>query len=419
MKKIFFLLAGVLLCQEVLSQQCGLSFFDFNDLDHDGSGHVKIRFITNTENSDLDRFEIYRSRDNAATFQIAGVIPATKSGNVTYDYTDLGADDPIPPAPTVYYRIIWYSITNEACTSNTRTIDGPITYSNPCNAAGFTVPDNNVCTGSSSPFIITNSPSNVSWSLSPNDPSIATLTTFGGTKVIVNQIGNGFVTLNASITGAGCSRNFSQNLMIGNALLVNNGITGYTINGSPRPLGSGNSNGIPGGTSAAIAISLNNPTAVGNVTWSVTSAGSPAITGFSQSGNGQNASFSINLPSMAWSNSCTLGYSASTDCGTTLGSVQFTVFKSGGFFTVMQSGSSEVITIQSQRNQNKREGAAPGLSKIYGVRIIDQNGIIRKNYNYSAGILNTTLYLNGLMAGVYVVSIFDGSNWTNRKIFLR
>lgn len=144
-----------------------------------------------------------------------------------------------------------------------------------------------------------------------------------------------------------------------------------------------------------------------------------AITSFGQSANGQNAAFYINLPSSAWSNSATLKYSASTDCGTTEGNVQFTVFKSGGFFTVMQSGSSEVVTIQSQRNQNKMEGTVPGFSKIYGVRIIDQNGIIRKNYNYGTGILNTTLYLNGLMSGVYVVSIFDGSNWTNRKIFLR
>jgi hypothetical protein len=419
MKKTYVLMAGVMLCLNALSQQCGLSFFTFDNLSKNGSNNVTVRFITNTENSDLDRFEIYRSRDGASTFQIAGVIPGTKSGNVTYNYTDLGAQNPIAPADRLYYRIIWYNTVGEACTSITRTVLPPIAYSNPCTPTALIVPDNKVCSGSSAAFEITNSPNIVSWSLSPNNPAVATLTPFSGTRVIVNQIGAGFITLNASVSGNGCTKNFSQQLIIGNAPVENNGISTYTINGSLRSLGSGNGNSVSAGSTSSINISLNNLITLGNVTWSVFQSGSPAISGFGQTGNGHQAWFNINLPTGQMSNSASLNYTAAHGCGTTNGNVGFTVFKSF-FFTVMQAEGSDQVTIQSHSN-NTRNTAVETMStaKIYGVRVIDQSGIVRKNYSFKGGIFNTTLYLKGLRSGIYVVSVFDGSRWSNRKIFLK
>lgn len=421
MKKTLFLAMGIVLCQQALSQQCGLSFLTYDECNKNSSNQPFVRFTSNTENNDLDRFEIERSRDNNATFQVIGVIPATKNttGNTTYNFTDVCAPAPISPATRVYYRIKWYSTSNQACSTVVVGLLPPFSScSNACTASVLLVPDNKVCSGSSAAFEVTNSPGIVSWSLSPNNASVATLTPFSGTRVLVNKVGDGFVTLNASVSGNGCSKNFSQPLIIGTAPIENNGISTCTINSVMHPLGTGNGGPISAGSTASIQVNVNNLLTVGNVTWTINNPGSPAITGFGQTANGHQAWFNINLPSGAWSNGATLDYSAQTGCGTSEGTIGFSVYKQF-FFTIMQDDGIDAVMIKTH-GSDPRSAAAEGTPpKIYAARVIDLNGIIRKNYSYAGGIVNTTLYLEGLRPGIYIVSVFDGSAWNNKKIFLK
>jgi hypothetical protein len=55
-------------------------------------------------------------------------------------------------------------------------------------------------------------------------------------------------------------------------------------------------------------------------------------------------------------------------------------------------------------------------SKIYQLRIIDENGNVKKLYQYSSGIINTTVSMSGLIKGAYTIQAFDGKTWSSVKV---
>ncbi len=54
---------------------------------------------------------------------------------------------------------------------------------------------------------------------------------------------------------------------------------------------------------------------------------------------------------------------------------------------------------------------------IYNIRVIDQAGILKKQFSYSAGVRSTKIDLGGLIRGVYTVQVFDGTSWNSVQVF--
>jgi hypothetical protein len=414
-----------------LSAQCGgISFVTFHPLEY--TNHkVLVKWASDTEDDTPDRFEIERSRDITQTYVVAGVISATKNtfGNTEYQFLDAC---PNTTNGDVYYRIAWYNTTNNnVCRSAWKLIvpdtqhGESFSCSSQCDVASFVVPDNKVCSGTSARFKILNSPGTVSWSLSPNNPYIATLTTVGPTDVKVTRVGDGFVTLVGTIN-TGCTRTFSVPLMIGSAPLENNGSSTYSVNSSTysvtnAPLGTGNGFPQPWGGTAGVTVAIGSLPTVSSVNWSIATSGSPSITSFSQYNNGFNYSFNITLGQGTYSNYASFNYAAQTGCGVVNGNIGFSVYKSFSFRVspAITSGNVQIETDNVSTMSVPQKGKELNIDKIYMVRVLDKSGAIVKNMEFKQGLASINLSLFDLKPGSYIISAFNGSTWSSRNILVQ
>ena len=46
-------------------------------------------------------------------------------------------------------------------------------------------------------------------------------------------------------------------------------------------------------------------------------------------------------------------------------------------------------------------------------------GVIVKTFEYKAGISSVNIPLSGLSAGIYKLSVFDGTNWTSQQLIIK
>lgn len=53
---------------------------------------------------------------------------------------------------------------------------------------------------------------------------------------------------------------------------------------------------------------------------------------------------------------------------------------------------------------------------IYQLRIADQFGNVKKEYNFSSGISSIIISLSGLINGMYTIQAFDGTLWNSVKV---
>jgi hypothetical protein len=75
------------------------------------------------------------------------------------------------------------------------------------------------------------------------------------------------------------------------------------------------------------------------------------------------------------------------------------------------SGNITISTIQDEKETNEKYN----LVRIYRLNIIDQLGIIKKQYLYPGGITNASINTSNLGAGVYVIHAYNGSTWQSTK----
>ncbi len=91
-----------------------------------------------------------------------------------------------------------------------------------------------------------------------------------------------------------------------------------------------------------------------------------------------------------------------------------TVNNCGSFFMASPNPSSGNVNISAIQ--------PPGLTasitttKIYQLKVVDQYGVVKKQYNYPAGVTTTAISLNDLVAGIYTLQAFDGAEWGNRQV---
>lgn len=429
MKKQLIFIAAFCLLSICLSAQwpCGgVSFLTFQNPQF-SNGKVLLTWTTDTEDNTTDRFEIERSR-SLPTFEVIGVVAATKntSGTTTYQFLDAC---PNTTDAGVYYQIAWYNTSGTVCRIAARLIvlnsGEHFSCSSQCSSAYIIAPDNKVCSGTSSRFKIMNSPGPVSWSLSPNDPNIATVTTVGQTDATVTQVGNGFVTLIGTIN-SGCTRTFTVPMMIGTPALENNGVSTYSVNSSTysvtnAPLGTGNGFPQPNGGTAGVTVSIGSFPTVTSINWTVATYGSPSITSFSQSNSGFIYSFYITLGQGTYSNYASFNYAAQTGCGVVNGNIGFSVYKSFSF-RVSPSITTGNVNISTDNLSSptgmRRNKIVQRMDKIYMIRVVDKSGVVVKNAEFKEGLSNINLSLSELKPGSYIISAFNGLTWTSQNVLV-
>ncbi len=105
------------------------------------------------------------------------------------------------------------------------------------------------------------------------------------------------------------------------------------------------------------------------------------------------------------------------DAGGSPGVIWVVVNECGGGWGFMVSpnpGKGKVnITTVKKENQSVQEFSQ---TKIYNVKVYDQSGTIRKQYNYSGGITSTSINLSDLVAGIYLVQAFNGISWVSQQV---
>lgn len=58
-------------------------------------------------------------------------------------------------------------------------------------------------------------------------------------------------------------------------------------------------------------------------------------------------------------------------------------------------------------------------NSIYGIKIIDATGTLKKEYEYKSGIYSTKIPVGNLNAGLYLISVSDGKEWHSKQLVIQ
>jgi pimeloyl-ACP methyl ester carboxylesterase len=102
------------------------------------------------------------------------------------------------------------------------------------------------------------------------------------------------------------------------------------------------------------------------------------------------------------------------DAGGSPGMKYVQVNNCGFYFTVSPNPSKGNVTVSTE-SQTLSE-TSNGQDKIYQIKIIDQLGIIKKQFSYSGGITITNINLSNLAVGIYTLQAYNGTIWSSQQI---
>ena len=88
----------------------------------------------------------------------------------------------------------------------------------------------------------------------------------------------------------------------------------------------------------------------------------------------------------------------------------------GGFsFTASPNPSTGSINI-AVSSESLATGSENG-NKIYKIKVIDQVGNIKKQFNYPSGVTSTIINISNLNQGIYILQAYNGSVWSSQQVF--
>ncbi len=102
------------------------------------------------------------------------------------------------------------------------------------------------------------------------------------------------------------------------------------------------------------------------------------------------------------------------DAGGSPGIKYVQVYNCGFHFTASPNPSKSSVTVSTE-SQAISETSNP-RDKIYQIKIIDQLGVIKKQFTYSGGITITNISLSNLAAGIYTLQAYNGTIWSSQQI---
>jgi len=94
-----------------------------------------------------------------------------------------------------------------------------------------------------------------------------------------------------------------------------------------------------------------------------------------------------------------------------------------GFMAVSPNPSKGIVNIglaatQASKTNNLKATVAVVKPKVYQVRIVDVQGIVRKTFTYPGGVERISADLSGLNNGLYIIQVFDNRIWRSSKVVL-
>jgi len=259
---------------------------------------------------------------------------------------------------------------------------------------------NYICT--SSAYTVIHQPSGISsmvWSTST--PSVATINTSG----TATKVSNGAVYIYAGIYGSsGCSTTLTSSS-------IPVGITRATVKDSATPNCDGS---IQTWVLSAVPSDFGS-----NWNWTVGSLGT-------------NAQIYILSPYSSYTFADVIGggtvnLTYTDACGNHLsdGGTVYSTCHSGYAvtnFTVAPNPAQNDITVSALNTGTLIQAKAKSVSAtnlIYGIKITDALGILRKSYEYKTGIKSIKISVTNLNAGVYSLSVFDGQKWQSQNVIVQ
>jgi hypothetical protein len=84
-------------------------------------------------------------------------------------------------------------------------------------------------------------------------------------------------------------------------------------------------------------------------------------------------------------------------------------------FSLSPNPANSQVTVTAER----AEANSKSVSLIYGVKILDQFGAVRKKLEFKHGLLQTKIPVEGLSAGLYLLSVFDGKEWKTKSLIIQ
>jgi hypothetical protein len=90
-------------------------------------------------------------------------------------------------------------------------------------------------------------------------------------------------------------------------------------------------------------------------------------------------------------------------------------------FTVAPNPAQSDVTVSMDADAGNTIAAAKNtlVGKIYKVKITDRLAVVRKQLDYKVPLQSVILSTSGLEAGIYSVSIFDGTLWSTQKLIVQ
>lgn len=96
--------------------------------------------------------------------------------------------------------------------------------------------------------------------------------------------------------------------------------------------------------------------------------------------------------------------------------MKFVQVNNCGFsFTASPNPSTDNVTVTTAQPEGGSEAIA-NQTRIYQIKIIDQSGNIKKQYNYSTGVTTVNIGLSNLIAGIYTIQAYNGTVWSSQQI---
>jgi len=255
-----------------------------------------------------------------------------------------------------------------------------------------------ICTTAT--YSVANLPAGTSTIWSSSSPSDATISSSG----VATKVNIGSTSISADLTGtSGCKTSLSTGMIpVGqtpvNFTIVKPWCSGNTerwnITTTPLSYGS-NWHWTVDYLGANSQINISSPySASTNV--DVTGGGTIKLTY-------TNACGAIETNSLTVYSSCHTGYSATN-------------------FTVAPNPAENDIMVSAISDNNLMGAKTEIVSTsnvIYGIRITDVSGIVRKSFEYKAGIQSIKISVAELTSGIYTLSVFDGKQWQSQNIIIQ
>ena len=265
-----------------------------------------------------------------------------------------------------------------------------------CNSSGITISGQNTLCSTPLVYTLNNPPAGTTrtWYATPS--GIVSITPSpDGTQATVSKITSGYFTLHVDISNTNCGT--------------------LTINGSTMRAGGYGSGDYPvSGPSSACRnsyVTYTTNTLMGATGYNWFYPGTWTYI------SGQNTT-SLTLRTGATTGNFQVGVRVANACdaGGSPG-IKMTFVNSCGFaFMASPNPTTGNMTVSTQSQIQAQAGTSVAQDKIYQIKVVDQNGVLRKQFNYSAGVTTLTIDLSSLMPGIYNLQAYNGSEWSSQSI---